>query len=173
MKTLQEKASLSLTQATKLMKDNYDRHCSPSQNLQIGEHVWLKAINIHMKRPMKKLNDKHLGPFLILEKIGKSTFKLDIPQSWKHHPVFNKALLTQFIPASFNGQDIPRPPPELDEEGIAVYKVKSIIDKWKKGQGIQYLVKWKGYPHLENTLEPASSLAKAQDAIHDFRTKSA
>jgi hypothetical protein len=79
MKTLQEKASLSLTQAMKSMKDNYNRHCSPSQNLQIGEHVWLEATNIRMKRPMKKLDDKHLGPFLILEKIGESAFKLDIP----------------------------------------------------------------------------------------------
>jgi hypothetical protein len=129
MKILQEKASLSLTQAAKSMKDNYDRHRSPSQNLQIGEHVWLEAINICTKRPMKKLDDKHWGPFLILEKVGGSAFKLDIPWSWKHHPVFNKALLTRFIPASFKGQDIPRPPLELDEEGIAVYEVKSIIDK--------------------------------------------
>jgi hypothetical protein len=67
MKTLQEKASLSLTQAAKSMKDNYDQHRSPSQNLQIGEHVWLEATNIRMKRPVKKLDDKHLGPFLILE----------------------------------------------------------------------------------------------------------
>jgi Chromo (CHRromatin Organisation MOdifier) domain len=126
-----------------------------------------------MKRPMKKLDDKRLGPFLILEKIGKSAFKLDIPQSWKHHPVFNEALLTRFIPASFKGQDIPRPPPKLDEEGIAVYEVELIIDKWKKGRGTQYLVKWKGYPHSENTWEPASSLTKAQDAIRDFGTKSA
>jgi Chromo (CHRromatin Organisation MOdifier) domain len=155
------------------MKDNYDRHHSPSQNLQIGEHVWLEATNICTKRPMKKLDDKHLGPFLILEKIGKSAFKLDIPQSWKYHPVFNKALLTRFIPASFKGQDIPRSPPELDEEGIAIYEVELIVDKRKKGRGIQYLVKWKGYPHLENTWEPASSLTKAQDAIRDFRTKSA
>jgi hypothetical protein len=79
MKTLQEKASLSLTQAVKSIKDNYDQHRSPSQNLQIGEHVWLEATNIHMKRPMKKLDDKHLGPFLILEKIGESAFKLNIP----------------------------------------------------------------------------------------------
>jgi Chromo (CHRromatin Organisation MOdifier) domain len=155
------------------MKDNYNRHRSPSQNLQIGEHVWLEATNIHTKRPMKKLDDKRLGPFLILEKIGESAFKLDIPRSWKHHPVFNEALLTRFIPTSFKGQDIPRPPPELDEEGIAIYEVESIMDKRKKGQGIQYLVKWKGYPHSENTWEPASSLTNTQDVIRDFGTKSA
>jgi hypothetical protein len=82
---------------------------------------------------MKKLDNKHLGPFLILEKIGKSAFKLNIPRSWKHHPVFNEALLTRFIPASFKGQDIPRPPPELEEEGITVYEVEFIMDKQKKG----------------------------------------
>jgi hypothetical protein len=79
MKILQEKATLSLIQAAKLMKENYNQHQSPSQNLQIGDQVWLEATNICMKRPMKKLNDKHLGPFLILEKIGESTFKLNIP----------------------------------------------------------------------------------------------
>jgi hypothetical protein len=78
---------------------------------------------------MKKLNNKHLGPFLILEKIGESAFKLNIPRSWKHHPIFNEALLTRFIPASFKRQDIPKPPLELDKEGIAVYEVESIVDK--------------------------------------------
>jgi hypothetical protein len=129
MKTLQEKATLSLTQAAKLMKENYDQHSSLSQNLQVGEQVWLEATNICTKWLMKKLDDKHPGPFLILEKIGESAFKLDIPWSWKYHLVFNKALLTQFIPASFKGQDISWPPPKLDKEGIAIYKVELIMDK--------------------------------------------
>ncbi len=41
---------------------------------------------------MKKLNDKHFGPFKVIKKVGASFYKLQIPCTWKSiHPVFNKA----------------------------------------------------------------------------------
>ena len=43
------------------------------------------------------------------------------------------------------------PPPDL-VNGAKEYEVEKILDSWKFGrkQKLQYLVKWKGYPDLEN-----------------------
>ena len=168
MKELQEKATIALTQVASWMKEQYDKKCSESCSFNIGDKVWLEGINIKTKRPMKKLDDKRFGPFEILEKIGHSAYKLSLPTSWKQHPVFNKALLTPYIAPSFLTQEIPRPPPDIDEEGHPIYEVEQIMDKRQKGRGFQYLVKWQGYPHSENTWEPASGLNNAQDAINTY-----
>jgi hypothetical protein len=78
---------------------------------------------------------------MILEKIGKSAYKLKIPPSWQHHLVFNEVLLTPYIPPSYPSQTTPRPPPELDTKRVPVYEVEKIIRSIKVGRGTYYLVK--------------------------------
>jgi hypothetical protein len=46
--------------------------------------------------------------------------------------IFNEALLTPYIPPSYPSQMTPRPPPELDTEGIPVYEVEKIIPETEK-----------------------------------------
>src|SRR5258708_36669168 len=50
-----------------------------------------------------------------------------------------------------HGENYSRPPPEL-EEGEEEYEVEKILDhrKFSRGRKLQYLIKWKGYPDLEN-----------------------
>jgi hypothetical protein len=68
-----------------------------------------------------------------LEKVGESAYKLKILPSWQYYPVFNEALLTPYTPPSYLSQTIPRPPPELDTEGVPVYEVEKIIRSRKVG----------------------------------------
>jgi Chromo (CHRromatin Organisation MOdifier) domain len=110
-----------------------------------------------------------VGPFTILEKVSESAYKLKIPLSWQHHPVFNKALLTPYTPPSYLSQTTSRPPPELNTEGIPVYEVEKIIRSRKVGQGTYYLIKWKGYPELENTWEPEKHLTQASNLLKAFK----
>ena len=96
--------------------------------LQVREKVWLNAGNLHLPRPKKKLDDKRVGPFEILEKAGASSYKLKLPPHWKIHPCFNEKLLTPFVPPSFpNQQQPPLLPPDLidDEEQ---YKIEEVLD---------------------------------------------
>ncbi len=67
-----------------------------------GNKVWLEGTNISTDRPMKKLNDNRFGPFKVIKKVGTSSYKLQIPYTWKSiHPVFNEALLTPYHEPQF------------------------------------------------------------------------
>jgi hypothetical protein len=127
MKELGEQAKQSLLKAQAQMKKQYDHYRQDKRDYNIGDQVWLEATNLKTKRPTKKFDDKQVGPFTILEKISELAYKLKILPSWRHHPVFNEALLTPYIPPSYPSQTTPKPPPELDTEGIPVYEVEKII----------------------------------------------
>ena len=91
----------------------------------------MEGKNITTTRPAKKLDDKRYGPFKILEKIGSSAYKLDLPKTWKAiHPVFNETLLTPFHKPVFANQKKPPPPPAVEVEGSPEYEVETIDDSW-------------------------------------------
>ncbi len=65
-----------LTEAAGRMKAQYDKRKRPARNVQTGDRVWLDLTNLSLPRPKKKLDDKCVGPFKIVEKAGASAYKL-------------------------------------------------------------------------------------------------
>jgi len=85
--------------------------------LRVGDHVWLENKNIHSNQPSKKLDNKRYGPFKISKDIGLEAFKLELPERWMIHNVFNKDLLTWCVEPKFQGQHKdPAPPPVIINE---------------------------------------------------------
>ena len=73
--------------------------------------MWLSSKNITTTRPSRSLEDKALGPYPIVEKVGKS-YRVDLPKSMKRiHPVFPIELLRKDPSDPLPGQkpDPPRP----------------------------------------------------------------
>lgn len=139
----------------------------------VGDMVFLSAENIsaasHANRPSKKLEPKYLGPYKILEQLNDNAFKLDLPSTMRHHPVFNADLLKPYTasPPEFEHRTPPRPPPEL-VEGEEEYEVERILDFRMFGRTPKWLVAWKGYTMDDCTWEPKSSLRNAKTAMADF-----
>src|SRR5882757_469166 len=105
MKEIHSEAIAANKMAKETMKRFYDRTKGKSLDYHIGEKVWLEGKNLKPLHPTKKFADKRYGPFKILGKIGKSSYKLDIPKTWKQiHPVFNKVLLSPYHKLAFKGQ---------------------------------------------------------------------
>ena len=94
----------------KTIKQFYNQTKRESIQYKKGDKVWLKATNVTTKHPMKKLNNKRLGPFKILEKVEKSAYCLKLPSQWKIHDVFNEVLLSSYHPPQFESQQQPLPP---------------------------------------------------------------
>ena len=108
-------------------------------------------------------------PFKILEKVGKSTYKLKLDPKWHGiHPVFHKSLLHPYSTPSFNSQKkSPLPPPDLIQ-GIEEQEIEEVLASQERQGSIKYLVTWKGFLSEENEWITVSKLGHAQDVIKDF-----
>lgn len=132
--------------------------------------VWLEGKNLQTTQPKAKLALKHHGPFTIIDVLGPVTYRLDIPKTWKRiHPVFHASLLTPYVETDAHGPNFATPPPDLvdDEEE---YEIERILDSRPtcNKRGIEYLVKWKGYPDSENQWLTRTHLMHAQEVVNDF-----
>jgi hypothetical protein len=124
----------------------------PPQELEIRQQVWLKARNLPVKTPSKKLAPLQYGPYKVTERISPVAYRIGLPSEMKVHNVFHVDLLTPYRSTSAYGPVDVQPPPELIE-GEEEYKIKSIIKVQRRGPRcvLSYLVKWKGYPESENS----------------------
>jgi len=86
----------------------------------------LEAKNIHLNRPLKKLDQKRYGPFKVLKTIGQGVFQLKLLKEWIIHDVFNEDLLTQCKELQYKGQHVnPAPLPDIINKEEK-YEVKEI-----------------------------------------------
>jgi hypothetical protein len=143
------------------------RHTTPM--FQTGDQVWLDGRNIKMFHPAAKLAPKRHGPFPIIRVLSPITYELRLPVQWKLHPVFHVDLLTPYHETEFHGTNYNKPPPDLID-GEEEYKVEQIVASRCFGQGckLQYLVKWKGYPDVENQWVNKEDVF-TEDAIKEFQ----
>ena len=169
MKEIHEEAAIALRQAADRMKEKFDAHTRPAKEYSPGDKVYLESTNLKTHRPSRKLDDKRFGPFDVIEKIGRSAYKLKLPNSWQAlHPVFNESYLTPYRSSQFSQQHKPPPPPSIEIEGEPEYEVEEIRDSRHHRGQLQYLVHWKGYPREEDTWEPTENVKNTQDLIDKF-----
>jgi Chromo (CHRromatin Organisation MOdifier) domain len=83
-------------------------------------------------------------------------YQLKLPTAWTIHDVFHASLLTPYRETIEHGANYMRPPPDLIED-TEEYEVEAIVNHCHFGRKrqLQYLVKWKGYPDVDNTWESA------------------
>lgn len=162
-------AEIALKKSADIMKKYYDRTRGQSWAYNIGDKVWLEGMNITTLRPMKKLGDKQYGPFKILEKVGPSSYRLRLPNSWSRvHSVFNEVLLLPYCKPTFNNQELLALPIAVRVDESQEYEVESIIASRKKWGWIEFLVYWKGWSDDDDTWEPRWNLMNATQVINDF-----
>lgn len=135
----------------------------------VGDRVLLDAHNICFSTEgdrslqSKKLQNRFLGPFTIIDKINEVAFRLKLPTGVRLHDVFHVSLLRPYLnpTEAFPDRTCP-PPPRILADGDFAYEIQDILDKRvRKRNGKtanQYLVLWKGYPRSDATWEFESSL---------------
>lgn len=151
--------------------DAYDKS-RKELNLPKGSQVLLNAKNIKTLRPKKKLDNKFLGPFTILEKLGPVTYRLDLKNAGRVHNVFHISLLEPYEP----NEAYPQPDgplwDTLADDDNEVYDVEKILELRLTEDGQkEYLIRWKDYDASEDSWQAADDISAA--ALHKFNTRTA
>jgi hypothetical protein len=138
---------------------NRTAHQTPPPQFKMNQEVWLEAKNLQLPYQTPKLAPKRHSPFCISKQISPVAYQLQLPDAWKIHNVFHASLLMPYRKTPQHGPNYIKPPPELIE-GEHKYEVKAIVNHrlYGKKKTLQYLLKWKGYPHADNTWEPADQV---------------
>lgn len=142
--------ALELAQIT--MKTHYDRKHQP-MFFKVGDWVRLrlhKGYHLPGASSNAKIYDQYAGPFQIIERIGRSAYRLKFPAHWQVHDVVTVAWLEPDHKPGTDPFQRPSPdhPPALDS-AQELWELEEILNKRvsKRGKGMstEYLVRWKGY----------------------------
>src|ERR1700677_5095486 len=167
MKSVREEAEAALTKASDEMKRFADFRRGDGPTLKVGDKVYVDASDYTTDRPSKKLRDRKIGPYPILEVINDNAFKLKLPSSMKIHPVFTRSKLRLYSPPTIPGQSITPQGPVIIE-GEECYNIEAILNSKLTRGKLFYLVKWEGWSTEHNTWEPKSHLDGSRKFVEKF-----
>src|SRR5882724_7761767 len=97
MEAATKEAHSALAQAANDMACFYDAHCRETPLYKVRDKVQLNRQNITMTCPMKKLDQKWLGPYIVDKVILQDAYRLKLPPSFgQNHLVFSVTLLQPY-----------------------------------------------------------------------------
>ena len=173
-------AADAITFAQTMNKHHYDRAHTPMY-LRENDYALLrlhKGYTIPSGKGNPKYGQQYVGPFKVLQRIGRLAYKLDIPKQWKIHPVFTIAQLEPCPAPDADPFDRPRPthPPPVfadkENQDLDEYEIDRLLDKRiiRKGRGlsVQYLARWVGYGPEDDMWRTLPQLEHCQDLIDDY-----
>ncbi|KAI3454910.1 hypothetical protein Pfo_011573 [Paulownia fortunei] len=140
------------------------------QEFNMGNQVLVKLLPQQFKalRGINKgLVRRYEGPFLIVAKVGKVSYRVDLPSSLKIHPIFHVCMLKPYHEDEEDpsrGQSHRTPPvvtksydkkiEEVLTKKIEEVLTKKIVQRRGVQPCFQYLIKWKGLPESKATWKP-------------------
>ena len=102
----------------------------------------------------RKLAPKFVGPYKVIAIIGKTAYKLQLPENLKIHPVLHVSLLKAY-------QGIAREPDGIELEDDTEFEVERIVTHVTRQGSVFFLAKWVGYDDSHNLYLPESALANS------------
>ena len=170
-----------LQKAILLSQEHYqilaDKNQIPPPEFKVGDWAYVKAQFFQTTQPAKKLSEKHLGPYEIINQAGPLSWTLCLPEGMHTiHLVFHVSMLEPSIPNYIPNCTQPPPPPiTIDDE--LEYEISEILDSkldnWRHVCKLLYLVKWSVYEGTdeETSWLPANELGHASEIISEFHTR--
>ena len=126
--------------------------------------------NIKGPYESKKLAPKREGPFTVSEVLGKYTYRLELPNTWRIHNVFDRSLLTPYVQTQEHGENYLQPPPDI-VEGEEQFEIENILRHRRKGKGYEYYVRWKGYSAADDSWVPTRDFGNAKEVLEDYKKR--
>jgi hypothetical protein len=140
----------------------------PPPIISVGDHVMVSSRTLlaKSKHPAgRKISGCFMGPYLVVEKVGRKAYRVRLPQESKAHDVFNVMQLKRFVSTT----DFPtRPPaPQDTQENLLDFIVEDIIGHKRKNKQLMLHTLWLGYPREQASWEPISNFIDADNTIEN------
>ena len=146
------------------MKNYYDQYHQPMffnegdmVKLRLHKGYSVPGITSH------KIGAQFVGPFKVIERIGRLAYRLELPDNMRIHNVVSVAMLEP-MPVNEDPYQRRRPPPDtVVVDGQKEYAIDKLVNKRgiRRGRGwsTQYLIRWKGYGPESDTWQPEWTVA--------------
>ena len=115
----------------------------------VGDQVLLSTRYIRFRNGPQKLQQRFVGPFAIVKKISRVAYELQLPETWKMHPVFHISLLKPWRTSTWSSP-VNLQPEDVEPATEPVYEVEKLL-RWRwvtegRKRYREFLVTWTGYP---------------------------
>lgn len=131
-----------ILRAQAAQKKQADKHRREA-TFEVGDKVMLSRGNWQTNRPSDKLDNPMSGPWTILAKKGYS-YKLDLPETWKIHPVFAPDRLRKAPDDPLPGQELQLEPP-IEVNGEHEWEVEKLLASRLNRGRLEYRAQWVGH----------------------------
>jgi len=97
MKKVHEKVKVALKKTQEEMKRYADKSRKEMEKWKKGDSVLLSTKDLVFKeRPVRKLTERYIGPYVIEEVVSTNAVKLQLPSSMRIHPVVNVSQIVRY-----------------------------------------------------------------------------
>lgn len=170
-----------LEKASRRMKKWADQKRRPDP-FQVGDQVLIKVDQFNqfnrVERSDKGLRRRYEGPVPIVERVGRVSYKLQLPHWLRHmHPLFHASCLKKYhadptdtsrsVTTRKFKQATIKPGRQVEE----ILADRSINQAPGNPPLLEYLIKCKDFPLAEASWEPAASLTCSQQKVAEFLAK--
>lgn len=168
-------AKAHLAKAARRMKKFADRSRRPT-NYQPGDLVLVK-FNARQFKALRRVNPnlvrKYEGPFEIVAKVGKISYRLDLPPSFRIHPVFHASVLKPYHedkgdPSRGQSRRAPMTVTASYDRDIEAILDYQALQRRGQPADATFLVHWKGQSPDEATWESYEDLWQFRDRVRRF-----
>lgn len=162
--------------AAMMMKDYYDGKHTPISfnvddmvNLRLHRGYKVPAVT------SKKVGQQLVGPFPVIERIGRLAYRLRLPANMMIHDVISVAHLEPATDPADDPYQRRRPAIPLIVDGQEEYEIDRLVNKRpiRRGRGwsTQYLVRWKNCGLEEDMWLPERELGNASGLVNEYEER--
>ena len=172
MKERHEEARAALVKSQEEMKRQADRNRKEAEEYRVGDKVLISTKDFLMelmKRVIKKLTEKFIGPYVVRKIVLENMVELELPAVLRIHLVVNVRRLVKYQEQVEGQKKIPPLPVEVD--GEKEYEVEKILNRQERRGKMRYLMKWKEYTVEENTWKGLENLKNIREKIEEFEKR--
>jgi hypothetical protein len=125
---------------------------------------------LEVKGEGRKLMQRRIGPFEVMEVINDNAYRLRLPNSYPMHNVVNVAHLRPYRPAGDNSRphlSNPRDNIRVSEE----FEVDDVVGHRRQKGKTLFRVRWKGYGAQEDTWVTERDLRNAPEILGNYKLR--